>query len=69
MSRMKGTLARSTGAISPVTARLRSCNVRSHVALSNEPAVPRRSGRGRRYALATMCIGGGQGIAAIFERV
>jgi acetyl-CoA C-acetyltransferase len=24
---------------------------------------------GRRYALATMCIGGGQGIAAIFERV
>jgi len=23
---------------------------------------------GRRYALATMCIGGGQGIAAIFER-
>jgi acetyl-CoA C-acetyltransferase len=22
-----------------------------------------------RYALATMCIGGGQGIAAIFERV
>jgi acetyl-CoA C-acetyltransferase len=25
--------------------------------------------RGGRYALATMCIGGGQGIAAIFERV
>jgi acetyl-CoA acetyltransferase len=24
---------------------------------------------GSRYALATMCIGGGQGIAAIFERV
>ncbi len=24
---------------------------------------------GKRYALATMCIGGGQGIAAIFERV
>ena len=24
---------------------------------------------GGRYALATMCIGGGQGIAAIFERV
>jgi acetyl-CoA C-acetyltransferase len=24
---------------------------------------------GRRYALVTMCIGGGQGIAAIFERV
>jgi acetyl-CoA C-acetyltransferase len=23
---------------------------------------------GKRYALATMCIGGGQGIAAIFER-
>jgi acetyl-CoA C-acetyltransferase len=23
---------------------------------------------GGRYALATMCIGGGQGIAAIFER-
>jgi len=23
----------------------------------------------KRYALATMCIGGGQGIAAIFERV
>jgi len=22
-----------------------------------------------RYALVTMCIGGGQGIAAIFERV
>jgi acetyl-CoA acetyltransferase len=25
-------------------------------------------GTGGRYALATMCIGGGQGIAAIFER-
>jgi acetyl-CoA C-acetyltransferase len=25
--------------------------------------------RGGRYALATMCIGGGQGIAAIFERI
>jgi acetyl-CoA C-acetyltransferase len=25
--------------------------------------------RGGRYALATMCIGGGQGIAAIFERL
>jgi len=24
---------------------------------------------GGRYALATMCIGGGQGIAAVFERV
>jgi len=24
---------------------------------------------GGRYALATMCIGGGQGIAAIFERL
>ena len=24
---------------------------------------------GQRYALVTMCIGGGQGIAAIFERV
>jgi acetyl-CoA C-acetyltransferase len=24
---------------------------------------------GGRYALATMCIGGGQGIAAIFERI
>ncbi|EQD78013.1 Thiolase, partial [mine drainage metagenome] len=24
---------------------------------------------GRRYGLVTMCIGGGQGIAAIFERV
>jgi hypothetical protein len=24
---------------------------------------------GGRYALATMCIGGGQGIVAIFERV
>jgi acetyl-CoA C-acetyltransferase len=23
---------------------------------------------GKRYALVTMCIGGGQGIAAIFER-
>jgi acetyl-CoA C-acetyltransferase len=23
---------------------------------------------GGRYALATMCIGGGQGIAAVFER-
>jgi acetyl-CoA C-acetyltransferase len=23
----------------------------------------------KRYALVTMCIGGGQGIAAIFERV
>jgi acetyl-CoA C-acetyltransferase len=27
----------------------------------------RRSGG--RYALVTMCIGGGQGIAAVFERV
>ena len=25
--------------------------------------------RGGRYALVTMCIGGGQGLAAIFERV
>jgi len=24
---------------------------------------------GGRYALTTMCIGGGQGIAAIFERI
>ena len=24
---------------------------------------------GKRYALVTMCIGGGQGIAAIFERM
>jgi acetyl-CoA C-acetyltransferase len=24
---------------------------------------------GKRYALATLCIGGGQGIAAIFERL
>jgi acetyl-CoA C-acetyltransferase len=24
---------------------------------------------GKRYALVTMCIGGGQGIAAIFERI
>ena len=24
---------------------------------------------GGRYALVTMCIGGGQGIAAIYERV
>jgi len=24
---------------------------------------------GGRYALVTMCIGGGQGIAAIFERI
>ena len=24
---------------------------------------------GKRYALVTMCIGGGQGIAAIFENV
>ena len=25
--------------------------------------------RGARYGLETMCIGGGQGIAAVFERV
>jgi acetyl-CoA acetyltransferase len=25
--------------------------------------------RGRRYGLASACIGGGQGIAIIFERV
>jgi acetyl-CoA C-acetyltransferase len=25
--------------------------------------------RGGRFALETMCIGGGQGLAAIFERV
>jgi acetyl-CoA C-acetyltransferase len=25
--------------------------------------------RGVRYGLETMCIGGGQGLAAIFERV
>ncbi len=25
--------------------------------------------RGPRYALATMCIGGGQGVAVVFERV
>jgi acetyl-CoA C-acetyltransferase len=25
--------------------------------------------RGARYGLETMCIGGGQGLAAIFERV
>jgi len=25
--------------------------------------------RGGRYGLVTMCIGGGQGIAAIFERI
>jgi acetyl-CoA C-acetyltransferase len=25
--------------------------------------------RGARYGLETMCIGGGQGLAALFERV
>ena len=25
--------------------------------------------RGARYGLETMCIGGGQGLAAVFERV
>ena len=25
--------------------------------------------RGSRYGLETMCIGGGQGLAAVFERV
>ena len=24
---------------------------------------------GKRYAIATLCIGGGQGVAALFERV
>jgi acetyl-CoA C-acetyltransferase len=33
-------------------------------ALANE--LRRREGR---YGLATMCIGGGQGLAAIFERI
>jgi acetyl-CoA C-acetyltransferase len=28
-----------------------------------------RQRTGGRYALCTMCIGGGQGIATIFERV
>ncbi|CAB3965468.1 3-ketoacyl-CoA thiolase [Burkholderia aenigmatica] len=32
-------------------------------ALSESPRI------GGRYALVTMCIGGGQGIAAIFERI
>jgi acetyl-CoA C-acetyltransferase len=26
-------------------------------------------GRGARYGLETMCIGGGQGLSAIFERI
>ena len=25
--------------------------------------------RGARYGLETMCIGGGQGLAAVFERI
>jgi acetyl-CoA acetyltransferase len=29
----------------------------------------REMGRRSRYALETMCIGGGQGLAAVFERV
>ena len=37
--------------------------------LSRVAAVSELRRTGGRYALVTMCIGGGQGIAAVFERV
>jgi acetyl-CoA C-acetyltransferase len=38
-------------------------------ALISVKAVHELQRTGSRYALVTMCIGGGQGIAAVFERV
>ena len=38
-------------------------------AIITTKALLRAAAHGGRYALVTMCIGGGQGIAAIFERV
>jgi acetyl-CoA C-acetyltransferase len=38
-------------------------------AINTVKAVYELERTGKRYALVTMCIGGGQGIAAIFERV
>jgi acetyl-CoA C-acetyltransferase len=38
-------------------------------ALISVKAVHELQRTGARYALVTMCIGGGQGIAAVFERV
>lgn len=38
-------------------------------AINTVKAIYELQRRGARYALVTMCIGGGQGIAAIFERV
>ncbi len=38
----------------------------ARITLAAARELQRRKGR---YALVTMCIGGGQGIAAIFERV
>jgi acetyl-CoA C-acetyltransferase len=38
-------------------------------AINTVKAVYELARTGKRYALVTMCIGGGQGIAAIFERV
>jgi acetyl-CoA C-acetyltransferase len=37
-------------------------------AINTVKAVYELARTGKRYALVTMCIGGGQGIAAIFER-
>jgi acetyl-CoA C-acetyltransferase len=33
------------------------------------PAASTLTRTGGRYALVTMCIGGGQGIAVVFERI
>ncbi len=37
--------------------------------MAEQPEVQVLSAVRSRYALTTMCIGGGQGIAAIFERM
>jgi hypothetical protein len=47
---------------------LRFLNRRATGAIITIKAIHELHRTGGRHALATMCIGGGQGIAAIFER-
>ena len=49
--------------------RARPSARRERRAARHDGAVPARSAPGGRYALATMCIGVGQGIALVIERV
>ena len=45
------------------------CDLAATIAILVVKALYELRRTGGRYALVTMCIGGGQGIAAVFERI